>query len=362
MIIAAFAGTGKTTLARLYPKRVIDFVSMPYKYYLSEDNEDLSHSEAEASKANFDHVIREDWPFNYVEAIKKVLHDDKVLLIPSAGNVLSLLKKENIPYYLCYPVKEAKEEYKRRFIDRGNTIDFLSAFIDGWDRFIFALENDTYGTHIIMKPHQYLSDMIIDIGEISVAIEKQEVPGSPESDSDELKRVKAELAAIKQRFGLDKQEKFLNDHANITLKEFAAMLHGRDCQPGMTTDELLLAKQKGFVVVYGDSDDRVEFEGAIRAEGHTNPLVKDQPAGVLVLSEDGELLDEGSDLYVEHIMKNSNVINVFYCSKNGFNWAFESDIPHETFITYDGGYDEEYADFDDGFARCIVFEVSSLKD
>ena len=55
----------------------------------------------------------------------------------------------------------------------------------------------------------------------------------PETVEDELKRVKSELAAIKQRFGLDKQEEFLKTHSNITLKEFAAMLHGRDCQPAL---------------------------------------------------------------------------------------------------------------------------------
>ena len=38
-----------------------------------------------------------------------------------------------------------------------------------------------------------------------------------------------------------------------------------------------------------------------------------------------------------------------------------TDIPHETFLTYDGGYDEELVDFDNGFARCIVFEKSVLK-
>jgi len=82
---------------------------------------------------------------------------------------------------------------------------------------------------------------------------------TPDSDS-ELERVKAELAELKQRFGIDKQEAFLKAHVNISLKEFAAMLHGRGCQPNLTTDELLLAQQRGFVVVYGDSDDRVEFE------------------------------------------------------------------------------------------------------
>jgi len=181
------------------------------------------------------------------------------------------------------------------------------------------------------------------------------------STIDELECVRAELIEIKQRFGLDKQEAFLEANANISLKEFSAMLHGRDCQPNLTQNELWLAKKRGFVVVYGDSDDRVEFEGAIRAEGHTNPLLRNRPAGVLALSENGELLDDESELYTEYVRNNCNIITVFYCGKDGLNWAFESDIPHETFLTYDGGYDEEFAEFDDGFARCMVFELSSLK-
>jgi hypothetical protein len=123
---------------------------------------------------------------------------------------------------------------------------------------------------------------------------------------------------------------------------------------------LLLAKQRGFVVVYGDSDDRVEFEGAIRGEGHTNPFIKGSPAGVFVLSEGGVLLKEGSDLYAEYIKENRNVITVYYCSKDGLSWVFETNIPHETFLTYNGGYDEEYADFNDGYSRCIAFEISVL--
>jgi len=160
----------------------------------------------------------------------------------------------------------------------------------------------------------------------------KEIASVPEPVEDELKRVKAELAAIKQRFGIDKQEEFLKTHANITLKEFAAMFHGRDRQPNMTPDELLLAKQKGFVVVYGDSDDRVQFRGAIKQEGHTNPLLKDRPAGVLALSAEGKLLDEESALYAEYVRENRNVISVYYCKKDYLNWVFETDIPHETFL------------------------------
>ena len=161
MIIAAFAGTGKTALARLYPQQVVDFVAMPYKYYLTENSEEINQFEIEACKANFDNVMREDWPENYIMAIKDSMRRNcKILLIPSAWNVLAQLKIESIPYYLCYPQRDAKEIYKKRYLNRGNTEDFLSIFIGGWDRFMDTLESDTYGRHIVMQPHKFLSDVI----------------------------------------------------------------------------------------------------------------------------------------------------------------------------------------------------------
>ena len=78
----------------------------------------------------------------------------------------------------------------------------------------------------------------------------------PDSEVTEFARIIEELAELKQRFGIDKQETFLKTHANITLKECAAMFFGRSCQPNLTTNELLLTEQRGFVVVYGDSDDQ----------------------------------------------------------------------------------------------------------
>ena len=80
MIIAAYAGTGKTTLAAMYPDSVVDFVCMPYKYYLSPDNDS-----GEASKGNPCNVMREDWPYNYVAAIQKAMHGDKHRQMRSAS-------------------------------------------------------------------------------------------------------------------------------------------------------------------------------------------------------------------------------------------------------------------------------------
>ena len=158
MIIAAYAGTGKTTLAEMYPDTVFDFVCMPYKYYLSPDRD-----RGEAGKGNPYNVMREDWPYNYVEAIKSALDAEKTLLIPSDVNVLATLRQEGIPYTLCYPQRDAKEVYRQRFIDRGNTEDFLSIFIDGWDQFIDKLETTETERRIVLQPHQFLRD-VFDFG------------------------------------------------------------------------------------------------------------------------------------------------------------------------------------------------------
>ena len=110
MIIAAYAGTGKTTLAAAHPQKFIDFVCMPYKYILEPGND-----KSEAGKANPDNIMRDEWPKNYVAAIESTTGVDKHLLIPTDLSVLMLLQIKNVPYNLCYPQRNAKEEYRRRF-------------------------------------------------------------------------------------------------------------------------------------------------------------------------------------------------------------------------------------------------------
>ena len=44
------------------------------------------------------------------------------------------------PYILCYPERNAKDEYERRYKERGNTTDFLNVFIGYWDIFLDQME------------------------------------------------------------------------------------------------------------------------------------------------------------------------------------------------------------------------------
>jgi hypothetical protein len=104
--------------------------------------------------------MRDEWPRNYVNAIKAAMAGCRALLIPTDMFVLWLLQSENIPYWLAYPRREAKDVYHKRFLERGNTEGFIDVFIGGWDSFLDAFEQDTYGRHIVLEPHQYLSDVL----------------------------------------------------------------------------------------------------------------------------------------------------------------------------------------------------------
>jgi hypothetical protein len=154
-IIAAYAGTGKTHFASLYPDILIDLVSMPYKYLLKEDT-----SYDESSKANPKNIPNDDWPFNYISSIKQNLESGKIMIIPSDLLILRLLREENLRYCLCYTLRNAKEIYRERYLKRGNSKDFIDIFISDWNKFMDCFEKDPYGQHIVLQPNQFLSDVI----------------------------------------------------------------------------------------------------------------------------------------------------------------------------------------------------------
>ena len=149
MIIAAYCGVGKSTFAAMNPQKIVDFYAIPYKYFLDSDGD-----KGESGKANPYNVMRPDWPYNYVAAIQEICSEDKLILIPSDSWVLELLRKEEVPYILAYPQRDAKEVYHKRFVDRGNTEIFISTFIGCWDVFLDALEKDPCSRHIILHPYK----------------------------------------------------------------------------------------------------------------------------------------------------------------------------------------------------------------
>ena len=114
----------------------------------------------------------------------------------------------------------------------------------------------------------------------------------------------------------------------ITIKDFANRLNGRRIGQEITREEAKEAKDLGFVVVFGYSDDNAEFRGAIEDE--------------VDCFDGGRVFD-----------RYGKYIDAVWC-EDGFSWIYNTNIKHETFeIIEDDGCD---------YCRGIVFKYDSIFD
>lgn len=126
----------------------------------------------------------------------------------------------------------------------------------------------------------------------------------------------------------------------MDIKEFANELDGRQyAYPQFTKEELETAKENGFVIVCGASDDLMEFYGAISDEG-------DCYDGGTVWFTSEKVLNEN-----ESKTAGARCIEALWCKEDSITWTYKTDIPHETFLIYD---DEEK------FCRGIVFRIEDV--
>lgn len=132
--------------------------------------------------------------------------------------------------------------------------------------------------------------------------------------------------------------------------ELASMLNGREYRKEVTLEEATKAHKEGLVIVFGASDDLMEFRGAIDDEtGCDN-------GGTAYLTKTGLLENEcDSDcIYFKQIRDKSQTIDALWCEDaSGFSWTYRTDIPHETFYIYEDG---------EPYCRGIVFYLSDVKE
>jgi hypothetical protein len=132
----------------------------------------------------------------------------------------------------------------------------------------------------------------------------------------------------------------------MDIKEFASMLNGGEYEEEITKEEGKQAKELGFVVVFGASDDLAEFRGALDDEASV------WDGGEIFLDKHG--LFEGCEedcKYSKAAKEKCKVIEAIWCGEVDYSWTYKTDIPHATFeIMKDG---EKYC-------RGIVFDIKSL--
>ena len=127
-------------------------------------------------------------------------------------------------------------------------------------------------------------------------------------------------------------------------EELAARLNGREYGSEITEKEEAEAKASGLVVIFGYSDDLMEFRGAIRDESDC------YESGEVHLTPDGLLINECDNKRCPYFKKIQlmfpKVIAVW--NKDGYSWIYETELPHSSFDVMEDG--EKYC-------RGIVVEI-----
>jgi hypothetical protein len=133
----------------------------------------------------------------------------------------------------------------------------------------------------------------------------------------------------------------------MNIQEFAGILNGREYGREITKEECNKAKELGFVVVFGASDDLAEFRGAINDEAGC------YDGGAILLNEIGILEPcECECTYFLQAKDKAKSIEAIWCGEGDYSWTYKTDIPHATFEILEDG--EKYC-------RGIVFEMKELK-
>lgn len=120
----------------------------------------------------------------------------------------------------------------------------------------------------------------------------------------------------------------------MDAKALATLLDGREYREEITEDEEAKAKASGLVVVFGASDDLMEFRGAVNDE------IGSYDGGTAYLNNKGLLENECDNEdcpHFERLKAKAATIEADWCPPEGGSWAFRTTIPHETFMIYEEG-------------------------
>lgn len=162
-VISAFPGCGKTTYYKMWSQYSPENVwrkdkngeqayredgSIIGDKILDSDSSDFSWTFDEAGNR----IRHPHFPQNYIDHIKRKMKTEDVIFVSSHDVVRRALEENGIEYHIFYPRKDQKEEWIKRFKERGNDDRFIEFISSNWDNFIDDIENETFPTkHVLHR-------------------------------------------------------------------------------------------------------------------------------------------------------------------------------------------------------------------
>lgn len=120
----------------------------------------------------------------------------------------------------------------------------------------------------------------------------------------------------------------------------------------ITKEQIAAAKAAGLVIVFGASDDLMEFEGALRDEFgcYNGGTAWVDAQGLLDRSQ---VDDADDDAIAEFVQRRTNAESIqAIWDQDCYSWTYATDIPHSTFDVLEG---------EDSYCRGIIFALADLK-
>lgn len=144
----------------------------------------------------------------------------------------------------------------------------------------------------------------------------------------------------------------MNETTSITKEIIATALSGSEYPFDVPKAIAAQAKAAGLLIVYGASDDLIEFDGAFRDEQgcYGGDTIKIDAQGAL---PDFDSLEDEED-HADYAARKPNArdIHALWDPGDGYSWRYETDIPHVTFeITEDG----------EPYCRGMVIDLADLQ-
>lgn len=141
-IICGFSGVGKST-AEQKAKNVIDFESSGY-----------SHDWEKG-------VVNNNFPKNYIDAVVEHInnHHNCIYLLSCHEEVRRELKDRGFEYIVVMPTYWQRNEYVKRWLRRGSSVEFVRSMYDRWKEMIKSCEDDS-SPKIYLDENEYIFDVL----------------------------------------------------------------------------------------------------------------------------------------------------------------------------------------------------------